>query len=73
MAFMEDIEMRLSTKLVNNKLIHWNSCDNAPILTDDGNVILAITCICFALDPSECFCGCTSWDTYSHNDWDSND
>lgn len=38
------------------------------IKEEDGSLIPAHMCLCYAHEPSECVCACTSWDNYSYDD-----
>lgn len=35
---------------------------------EDGDLIPAHICLCFAYTPSECCCGTTSWENYRYDD-----
>ena len=41
------------------------------ILDEDGDMIPAYVCLCYAREPSECCCGCTSWDDENYEDYEN--
>ena len=41
--------------------------DTIPILDENNNLIPSEVCLCFARDPSECVCACTSWGDYKYD------
>lgn len=46
-----------------------NVIDTIPILDEDGDLIPSDVCICFAHEPGECCCACTSWGDYRYDDY----
>jgi hypothetical protein len=40
------------------------------VLDEADNKIPDHICLCFAYEPGECCCGCTSWDNYRYDDWE---
>ena len=45
-----------------------NVVDTIPILDEDGDMIPASICLCYAYEPSECCCACTSWGDYRYDE-----
>ena len=39
-----------------------------PILGEDGDMIPASICLCYAYEPSECVCATTSWENWKYYD-----
>ena len=49
-----------------------NVIDTTPILDDDGDMIPANICLCYAYEPSECCCATTAWKNWNYEEyyWD---
>ena len=43
-----------------------------PILDEDGEMIPASICLCYAFEPGECCCATTAWEGYRY-EWEDED
>lgn len=48
---------------------HYNDERKEYYFDELGNKIPEQVCLCFAYEPSECCCDCTSWGNYSDSDY----
>ena len=58
----------LTTKTYKGSEYHYNSETKRYIREEDGSMIPAEVCLCFAREPTECCCGCTSWENYKYDE-----
>ena len=47
---------------------HYSDDHRRYYRNEDGSKIPESICLCFAHEPSECCCDCTSWGDYVNND-----
>ena len=53
-----------------------NIVDTVPLVDENGNMIPASYCLCYAHEPSECVCATTAWEGWRYDDedyWRNND
>jgi hypothetical protein len=50
-----------------------NVVDTIEILDEDGEMIPASICLCYAFEPGECCCATTAWENYRYDDYDMED
>ena len=77
----DGIDMSLTLIEVDGSLYHAqefydedgeNVIDTTPILDEDGDMIPANICLCYAYEPSECCCATTAWKNWNYEEyyWD---
>jgi len=47
---------------------HYDDDNRRYYRNEDGSKIPKEQCLCFAHEPSECCCACTSWGSYIYDD-----
>ena len=47
---------------------HYDDDNKRYYRNEDGSKIPESICLCFAFEPSECMCDCTSWNNYAYLD-----
>jgi len=47
---------------------HYDDFNKRYYRDEDGSTIPEEVCLCFAHEPSECCCDCTSWDNYREDE-----
>ena len=53
---------------------HYDAGSKQYVLDEQGKKIPEDVCLCYAREPTECCCGCTSWGNYHYwDEYDSND
>lgn len=69
--------MSLTLIEINGQLYHTqdiydeegeNVIDTIPILDEDGEMISASVCICYAFEPDECCCATTAWENWKYDE-----
>jgi len=45
-----------------------NAVDTIEILDEDGEMIPASICLCYAFEPGECCCATTAWEGYGYDE-----
>lgn len=49
---------------------HYDDYKRRYYRDEDGDKIPENVCLCYAKEPGECCCDCTSWDDYVYDDWE---
>lgn len=47
-----------------------NVIDTVPFVDEDGELIPASVCICYAFEPGECCCATTAWEGWEYDNED---
>ena len=47
-----------------------NVIDTVPFVDEDGELIPASVCLCYAFEPGECCCATTAWEGWRYDDED---
>ena len=73
----DGIDMSLTLIEIDDNLYHAqesydeegeNVVDTIPILDEDGKMIPASICLCYAYSPSECVCATTAWKNWKYDE-----